>query len=101
MEPEEMATRQTQLMSDSLSLSSAQADRVAEVNLRYALKQQELRDNSDGDFKALREQMQALVQEQDSELKKFLTGDQWSTWRSIRERQRQERMQHRGPHRSN
>lgn len=94
-EPEEVAAQQTQLMTDSLHLSTAQRDKVAEVNGRYALKQQQLRDNSDGDFKALRESMQSLTREQDAELKKYLTSDQMSTWRSIRERQRQDRMQKR------
>lgn len=94
-EPEEIAAQQTQLMTDSLHLSAAQTEKVAEVNGRYALKQQQLRDNSDGDFKALRESMQTLLREQDAELKKYLTSDQMTTWRTIRERQRQERMQHR------
>lgn len=94
-EPEEVAAQQTRLMVDSLHLSAAQTEKVADVNGRYALRQQQLRDNSDGDFKALRESMQSLTREQDAELKKYLTADQMTTWRTIRERQRQERMQHR------
>lgn len=88
----ELAERQTKMMQDSLHLSAAQTKHIAAVNATYALKQQEARDNSDGDFKSLRETMRLLEQEQDAELKTFLTSDQWTLWTQIRERQRQARM---------
>ncbi len=96
LDPAEIAAQQTRLMTDSLHLSTAQVERVSEVNTRYALKQQELRDNSDGDFKSLRESMGALVREQNVELKKYLTGEQWTTWQRIREEQRKSRPPHTG-----
>ncbi|MEZ5032593.1 MAG: hypothetical protein R2787_14475 [Saprospiraceae bacterium] len=92
-DPGEQAEQQTRMMRDSLGLSSAQTERIATVNATYALRQQEARDNSDGDFKALRETLRALQQEQDAELKRYLTSDQWTAWTRIRERQRQARMQ--------
>ncbi len=93
-DPQEVAEMQTRMMVDSLGLSEAQRTKVAAVNGTYAQKLQEARDNADGDFKATRERMQIIIQEQDRELQKYLTTDQWASWQDIRRRMRKQRGQH-------
>ena len=87
--PEERAEQQTVMMTEKLSLSEAQAARVKEVNLKYALKMKEARDaNADGDREVMREKMQAMRLDQDAELKTYLTEEQWAQWEKVREEMR-------------
>ncbi len=87
----ERAEMQSNLMRDSLSLSGAQYEKVKEINLEYAVKNDELRKKSEGDFTALREQMQALRQEQNEALKAVLTNEQYEKWLKIQQTMRQRR----------
>jgi hypothetical protein len=84
LDPVQRVESQTQLMTDSLSLSEAQAEKVREVLLKYAQKTKELFENSDGDREAMRASMQELRAQQDTELKPFLTDEQWTNWQRIR-----------------
>ncbi len=89
MDPVQRAEAQTQLMTDSLSLSEAQSAKVKEVNLKYAQKSKELFEkNTEGDWEAMRASMMALRAEQDAELKVFLTEEQWANWERIRSKMR-------------
>jgi hypothetical protein len=91
-DPIQRAEMQTQLMVDSLSLSAKQAEKVKEINLRYANKQKEARSaNTDGDWEKMRATMEALRTEQNAELKKLLTQAQYDRWQKIAEAQRQSR----------
>lgn len=79
--PEARAEQQTALMKTQLSLSSKQAEKVQDVNLKYALKMKEMRDaNTDGDWSTMRESAAVLRQEQNEELKSLLTTDQFEMW---------------------
>ena len=93
--PEQRAQRQTQLMTDSLALSEAQTAKVGEVNLKYAKKMQEIRKSADGDYTAMREMMQSMRKEQQTELNKYLTAEQAAKWETI-EAQLRERRGRRG-----
>jgi len=89
--PEERAEQQSNMMRDSLALSDAQYEKVKEVNLEYAKKFDEMRNNAEGDWSAMREQMGALRQEQNEALKALLTTEQYEKWQKIQEAMRQRR----------
>ncbi|MFT5167993.1 MAG: hypothetical protein ACI8P3_003232 [Saprospiraceae bacterium] len=97
--PEETAAKQTTMMADSLSLSDAQKEKVAEVNLLYANKMSaartEARKNSDGDWEAMRETMRATMTtirtEQKTALQKYLTSEQAEKWEKIETAQQAKR----------
>lgn len=90
-DPAEMADRQTRIMTDSLGLSPAQQKRIHTVLATYGLKFQEAREDSAGDWTALRQTMQDLSARQDEELRACLTSTQWDHWASIREKLRKDR----------
>lgn len=90
-DPEKRAEQQTATMTEKLSLSEAQTAKVKEINLKYATKIKEVRDNAGGDREAMRAAMTALRDEQDKELKAVLTDEQWQQWVKIREEQRRNR----------
>ena len=91
MDPAERAEQQTAQMTEQLALSEAQAGKVKEINLKYANKMKEARDQAAGDWSAMRETMTALRGEQDKELQTVLTKDQWTKWAEFREQQRANR----------
>ena len=82
--PEENAKAQTQRMTDSLTLSTAQAAKVEEINLKYANLQADFRtkarESEDFDRSAMREGMQKIRLEQKAELKIVLTSDQYTKY---------------------
>jgi periplasmic protein CpxP/Spy len=88
MDPTERAEKQTQMMIDSLGLSTAQGEKVREINKKYAEKNREIfqaaRENGGGDREAMRNAMQTQRKAQDEELKAILTEDQWAEWQLIR-----------------
>ncbi|MBK6929418.1 MAG: DUF4890 domain-containing protein [Saprospirales bacterium] len=91
MNPEQRAEQQTTLMTEKLALSEAQVNKVQEINLRYANKMKDARDQADGDWEAMRETMGLIRQEQDNELQTVLTQEQWQQWVAYREEMRANR----------
>jgi hypothetical protein len=90
--PEEMAQRQTDMMVEKLSLSEAQASRIQEINLKYALKMKAARDSMpEGDWQMMRQKMTGLRQEQDAALRKMMTSEQWAIYEQWKEEQRAKR----------
>jgi hypothetical protein len=88
-DPEKRAEQQTTMMTDSLSLSDAQANKVGEINRKYAKQWQDARNqNADGDWEAMRSKMMTMREEQDKELQAVLTTEQWEKWLKVREAQR-------------
>lgn len=94
--PEQRAEMQSNMMRDSLSLSDAQFEKVKEINLEYNKKFDEMRNNSEGDWSAMREQMGAIRKQQDDALKAVMTSEQFEKWQKIQEAMRQRRG-NRGP----
>ena len=87
--PEEMAKRQTEMMVEKLTLSEAQASRIQDINLKYAQKMKAARDSMpEGDWQMMRQKMTVLRQEQDAELRKMMTSDQWAIYEQWKEEQR-------------
>ena len=100
-DPTEKVQRQTERMKESLSLSDKQAEKVGEINLKYAKKMREARAemSSETDRTAIRESFMKLSKEQDEELKNVMTTAQFEEWQKIkaeRMQQRRERRSKRG-----
>ncbi len=91
MDPEKRAEQQTATMTEKLSLSEAQTAKVKEINLKYANKMKEARDNAGGDRETMRATMTTLRGEQDKELQTVLTEEQWQQWLKIREEMKNNR----------
>lgn len=89
MDPKEMAARQTNLMKDSLNLTTEQLPKVEALNLEYAEKLKVARDESDGDRDTMRSKMRAIMTEKDVTLKEILTTDQWTKLEAIRKTARE------------
>ena len=98
--PEENARAQTQRMTDSLTLSSAQVVKVEEINLKYANLQADFRskarDSEEFDREAMRAGMKKLRDEQKTELKKILTSDQFDQFEKMEAARRENREGKRG-----
>jgi len=90
-DPQKRAERQTQQMVEKLSLSEAQAEKVKTVNMNMATKMQEAFANAEGDRGAMRETMQAIREEHKTELKKYLTSEQFETWETMQSERRGKR----------
>lgn len=89
--PEERANWQTTNMTQQLGLSDAQVAKVKDINLKYAAKMKEARDNANGDRNAMRTTMGAMRTEQDKELQTVMTTEQWQKWVTFRDTQRANR----------
>ena len=81
--PEEMAARQTKQMTEKLQLDEAQTAKVKEINLTYAKKMQEVRDNNRGNREAMREAVTALQKEKSAELKTVLSEEQLKSYEEM------------------
>ncbi len=85
-DPVKMAERTTRTMTDSLSLSTRQTEKVGEINLKYAKLLQQARDkNTGGDWESMRAAMTTMRQEQGKELQAVLTSYQWERWQKVQE----------------
>jgi len=91
MDPEELAERQTTQMKESLELTAEQLPNVEKLNLEYAGKMKEARDQAGDDREAMRSTMTEMMKEKDVKMKKILTADQWTKF----EADRKERIQNR------
>jgi hypothetical protein len=100
IDPAQLADRQTADMVDSLALSDAQASKVAEVNLKYAKKMQEMRSSAEVDRSQMREIMMKVRAERVEEMKTYLTDKQHAKWLMIEEERRANRGQGNRPERS-
>lgn len=85
--PQETATAQTKMMTDSLTLSKAQVKRIDAINLKYAQKRvderNKMRENGEMDRTAMREVMQTMTAERNEELKMILTSEQYERHEKI------------------
>ncbi len=101
-DPVERANQQTAQMTEKLSLSTKQSEKVGEINLKYANKLKEVVDGmgEDSDWSAMRETIKGIRMEQNEEMKTVLTTAQMEQWQKIQEErrsQRQGRRSERGP----
>ncbi|MDA3879257.1 MAG: hypothetical protein PF436_02615 [Prolixibacteraceae bacterium] len=92
--PEDMAKRQTEQMTEDLKLNELQVEKVSALNKKYAEKMRDAFQNAEGNREQMREKMQTLRTEKDTELKEILTEEQFKKYQEI-EKERMERMQQR------
>jgi periplasmic protein CpxP/Spy len=77
--PQERAEMQTKNMTEMLSLTEDQKEKVGTVNLRYAERMQSVHNSGQGRLQRLR-QMKAISGEKDLELKKIFTPAQYEKY---------------------
>ncbi|WP_167608106.1 DUF4890 domain-containing protein [Maribellus sediminis] len=95
-DPKEMAKRQTEELTEQLDLNKDQQKKVLELNEKYGNKMSEMRDdmrNGGGDREAMREKMTKMREEQNKEMKKILTEDQYKKYEKYLEERRSRRGQ--------
>ncbi|MCB0661844.1 MAG: hypothetical protein KDC24_03815 [Saprospiraceae bacterium] len=78
--PEEWATEQTGYMEEQLVLSTAQKEKLYAANLDFANKAKAVREDETIERGMIREKMQELREENDLEVQKYLTQEQWEKW---------------------
>ena len=86
-DPEYMAQRQTEMMTERLSLTKEQIPAIEKINLETAKVMISYRDTHRGDQAAIRKKMQELQKEKEPDLKKILTGEQWKKLQELRSEQ--------------
>ena len=91
MDPEARAERQTKGMQERLSLTEGQLPIIKSINLKYAQKMQEAREEAEGDREAMRSTMNALRGQKKVELKAILTQEQFEALEAWEEERRANR----------
>ena len=90
-DPTARAKQQTEEMAEKLSLSKKQAEKVGEINLKYAQQmktaREEMRNNENADWSSMRETMQTMRKEQNDDLKNIMTSAQFEKWEQIQQEQ--------------
>lgn len=87
VDPTKMAERQTSQMVDKLSLDEVQTAKVKEINLAYAKKMHEAREDNKGNRDAMKEIVTAIESEKAAEMKTVLTGKQYRTFEKMQTEQ--------------
>lgn len=89
-DPEKRAAKQTAQMIEKLALSEDQATKVQEINLAYAIKMKEARENNKESREAMKEMRKEMDSAKNAELKAVLTQEQFQTLETM-EKQRKPR----------
>lgn len=95
-DPKERAKRQTEELTKALGLNKDQAKKVLELNTKMGEKMSAMWSearNGGGDREAMREKMTKVREEQNTEMKKILTEDQYKKYEKYLEEQRARRGQ--------
>ena len=98
-DPKEMAKRQTEELTKVLDLNKDQQKKVLELNTEAGEKMSAMRNDmmsGGGDREALREKMMKIREDQNKEMKKILTEEQYKKYEKYLEERRSQRGQ-RGP----
>ena len=88
--------QQYQEMIAMLELTPEQETEFSAITRKYREKMQTIRQNNQGDFQAMRSEMQTLRQEQNEELKAILTVEQFEKYQNYVKEQRENRRGRRG-----
>jgi periplasmic protein CpxP/Spy len=91
MTPEDLAARQTKRMTRLLKLDATQQKSVEIVHLKYAKKLDSMRvvAQRDARRREMRDQLKAMNDARENELKATMTAEQWKTWEENREKMRE------------
>lgn len=83
IDPAQSAEKQTAHMVEQLSLDEIQAVKVKEINLTYAKKMKEAREDNKGNRNAMKEIMTAINTEKTAEIKQVLTDEQFQSFEEM------------------
>ena len=83
LNPEQMAENQTTQMVEKLSLDAVQTAKVKELNLTYAKKMHEAREDNKGNRDAMKEILASIDTEKKAELKQVLTEVQFKSYEEM------------------
>ncbi|MCG6187766.1 DUF4890 domain-containing protein [Maribellus maritimus] len=92
-DPEEIAERQVERLTEQLDLSKDQQKQVYDLTIENFENMSKMRGQGGGDFEAMREQMQKAREEQNKKMKTILTDDQWGKYEIFQEEMRARRGQ--------
>ena len=90
--PEERAKMSVTRMTDSLSIDKSQADRATVAMTDFYISMQKLREGLAPGSRPEPADMEKLMKSRDEQLAKILTPAQYSRFKEMEERMRQERM---------
>lgn len=85
--PEQMAERQTSQMVEKLNLDEVQTAKVKEINLTFAKKMHEVREENKDNRDAMKEIVTAVENEKAAEMKTVLTAKQYKTFENMQNEQ--------------
>lgn len=85
MSPDEMAKRQTEMMTSELDLSADESEAIEAINLKYALKLDKMRDEAAGDRDKMRSLRDEMISEKDKELQSILNEEQFKKYKQLEE----------------
>lgn len=92
--PEEMAKRQTDQIKEKCGLDKAQEKKVYDLNLEASKKMAKMREQMQGgDRDSMRDKMTKMRDEQNKEMKKILTAEQYVKYEKYLEERRAARPQ--------
>ncbi len=81
---EERASFQTEWMKEKLHLDSVQVQKVKDINLKYALKNEPIMKSSDGKLTKFR-QLKANQTEKEAELKRVFSKEQFKQYEELKD----------------
>ncbi len=93
LDPKEMAKKQTEELKEALDLDEKQETQIYAINLNSAEKMSAMREemrSSDGDRDSMREKMGKLRNEQNEEMKKVLSEEQYEKYQKYLEERRKQ-----------
>lgn len=92
-DPKERAKQTTERLKEALDLNKDQEKKVYEIQLEGNKKMAEMRNEMQGGggFEGMREKMTQFREEQNKEMKKVLTEDQWTKYEKYLEESRSRR----------
>lgn len=82
-DPVEMAERETSRLTEELELGESQVIKMKEINLAYAKKMQEARENNSENREAMKEVRDAINSDKSAEIKTILSEDQYKKYESL------------------
>ncbi len=90
---EKMEQRQAayNAMLDTLQLTDQQREDVDFINMKYRAQMQQMRQNNDGDFEAMRPKMMELRDKQNAELKEVFNEEQFAQYQKWQQENRSRR----------
>lgn len=95
-DPAERAERLTASMTELLALTEEQQNEVGDLNLEYAMKMKETRDENQGDWETMRGAMMELNQEKEEKLTTVLSEEQMQLYLEKKEEFMRKAREHRG-----